>query len=236
MIAACPACATRYVVDPAALGPEGRKVRCARCKHVWQLTPPPETPVAEPAAPPSEPAPQTPRAARRPRPTPNLPALPRSDRRYWMIGWGALAAAFLIVILLLVVARTPVMAAFPGSRGLYRAVGLAATAPAPKGPPSIDEAISFTDLSLRLDQDAGTPVLIVSGTIRNGSGEGFDLPSLKATILDAARQPLYSWVFEAPTPHLAAHQTVPFSSRLSSPPLAVHQAVIEFAAQKSGTP
>ena len=31
----CPSCATSYMVDPASLGPNGRTVRCARCKSTW---------------------------------------------------------------------------------------------------------------------------------------------------------------------------------------------------------
>lgn len=35
MIISCPACATRYNIDPAVLGDEGRRVRCANCGHNW---------------------------------------------------------------------------------------------------------------------------------------------------------------------------------------------------------
>ena len=40
MIIAGPACTTRYVVPDSAIGPEGRTVRCAKCRHSWFQDPP----------------------------------------------------------------------------------------------------------------------------------------------------------------------------------------------------
>jgi len=39
----CPDCATTYRVSPAALGPEGRDVKCARCGTRWHALPDPDT-------------------------------------------------------------------------------------------------------------------------------------------------------------------------------------------------
>jgi predicted Zn finger-like uncharacterized protein len=69
----CPACGTRYETQ-AVFPPEGRKVRCSKCAHVWQATPvtvaaepapkPKPAPAAKPAATPkTAPPPPSPLAA-----------------------------------------------------------------------------------------------------------------------------------------------------------------------------
>ena len=40
MLIVCPNCATSYQVEPNSLGPDGRSVRCARCRNVWFATMP----------------------------------------------------------------------------------------------------------------------------------------------------------------------------------------------------
>ena len=52
MIVTCPSCSTRYLVDPAAIGQGGRRVKCARCGHLWRES------SVEPVAAPTPPEPQ----------------------------------------------------------------------------------------------------------------------------------------------------------------------------------
>jgi predicted Zn finger-like uncharacterized protein len=58
MILTCPNCDTRFHVDPDTFGAGRRKVRCSRCRHIWQQDPlpepEPEKPPPPPPAPPQE--------------------------------------------------------------------------------------------------------------------------------------------------------------------------------------
>ena len=84
----CPACETRYETQ-AVFPPEGRKVRCSKCAHVWQALPvtmPPE-PVVQ-MAPPPQPA----QAARPPQAPPPQPK-PAAAVNVGMGGFAGIAPA-----------------------------------------------------------------------------------------------------------------------------------------------
>lgn len=39
MIISCPVCQSRFNVDPARIGPNGQKLKCAKCDHIWRVAP-----------------------------------------------------------------------------------------------------------------------------------------------------------------------------------------------------
>jgi len=228
MILTCPQCSTRYQADAARFPPSGRNVRCAKCGHQWlQIPPPPEPDVAvvtpeivdqpapvavprETRSPASESAPEFP-----------PPAAQTSQARTripgWA-GWAGLGVLLVLVALAFFSFRTAVLARWPQSASLYKAVGL----------PANVSGIQLDGVTNRLENDHGEHVLVVTGRLVNTSGREQPVPQIRIALTDAGRRELYHWPVLPAVPVLKPGQSAPFHARLADPPRAMEDVEVTF--------
>jgi predicted Zn finger-like uncharacterized protein len=253
MIITCPACSTRYSMDPLSLGPEGRRVRCAKCKHVWQQTPPDDMPKRVDLAPPEPaPAPAAAPAAASAATTPTsagpgsaggsafggpseervtIPPRPRPVARKGMsAGLGILI--LLIVIIGLVAAagyffQKAVVASWPDAREIYAVLGIAQ--------PVLGKDLEISNITFVNQTIDGQPVLVVHGEIFNKGQATAPVPNLLATLRTQQRQWLFDWIFNIQKTNLAPGETVTFTTTAKNPPKTAKLLEVTFTEKPVGS-
>ncbi len=215
MIVSCPSCATRYLIDPTALGGEGRPVRCAKCRHSWHERPPADMPKRVDILPPDD----------QPRDIPygsNLPAVVARRRRANRLGWLAVAAAVIVIVVVGILARAPIVDVWPPAGKLYSAIGL--------GVDKIDvSGLEFQNVVRDQVVEGGVPILVISGRIQNLADDSRTIPPIRIGLMDANNIELHHWTFAAEQSELAAEGHTIFETRLNSPPQGAVSLRISFA-------
>lgn len=211
MIVRCSACATRYLVDPVALGETGRRVRCTNCGHVWH-----ESPSAD--------APETPQAADSA--APPVPPAPLTRPPEWA-GWAA-AGLFVVAALAgLALARNAIVANWPSTVAIYDAVGLPIQAPQAQG-------LRIVDVESERVQEGERTILLVRGAVENITDKGRRLPPLRAVLADESGSELHQWPVAALARVLDGGQSTPFESWLEDPPEGAARVSVGFVAEDGG--
>lgn len=217
MIVTCPACSTRYLLDPRALGSAGRVVRCAGCAKTWHQVPPEDLPHSiELTAAADDGAPQPDGGHYPP------PALPPRRRP-----WPTIALVVLLALLLssaagaFVLARDEVVQLWPPAARLYSMVGLPALPPG--------SGLEFRKPNSRRDKENGMPVLIIEGEIANTTNLARDVPKLKVVLRDRDGNELQNWIFAASESRVLPGASVPFHTTIPQPSDAATGVVVTFA-------
>jgi predicted Zn finger-like uncharacterized protein len=203
MIVTCPACTTRYLVDPRALGNAGRVVRCANCSKTWHQTPPEDLPRSLDIAP----VDVVPDFTTGP---PQLPALPRRRR----VSVATVVSAVLVLVLISaavagIAAREQVVALWPPATRLYSMVGL------PAQPPGLGLELRKTTPVFTTEN--GVRTLVVEGEVANISKIARDVPTLKVVLRDRDGAELQALHFDVAEQRLLPGASVPFRTSIPQP-------------------
>ncbi len=210
MILSCPNCQTRFSVQAQNLGPAGRKVRCAKCSHVWLAQQPAAAapPAVDPYPPPApDPvvAPPPPRADTRQDAGRASRAAPSQARRR---GGGPLAAFAWILLFIVVVgvaaggyfARGWIVDQWPQAEHVYNWIGIPL--------PLIQVAETFEEPGVR----DGSAVVTLGGVLVNNDDKPRQTSFLTYTLNDADGDPLRSWSIPPPVSQLGPGETAAFES------------------------
>jgi predicted Zn finger-like uncharacterized protein len=222
MILSCPECRTRYVVPDSAVGPNGRQVRCASCRHSWFQDPPPldlvaraenapapppmpeaavpQPPLVQPAAPPVEPVIAAPEDyepfAHEP------PFRPRRNpARRWTMAAIAVAAILLIGIGALQFFGTPTIVTSALAR-----LGL------PGGSVDVPLLLEVPRKPERRELPSGNELFALTGRIVNPTDQAQRVPDILAELRDAQGRVVYGWTITPPKRTVAARGTIEFDS------------------------
>ena len=237
MILTCPSCDTRYSVDGAKFPAAGRTVRCAKCGHSWhqpgegEAVPEaaPEMPAETAPAPPPTEAPESsdpfpvnpsPTRAFAPAAVASESRSPMGPKLAVVAGWAGLIAVVLLIAVSAVRYRQDIAVIWPQSAGVYSSLGLKVNA----------SGIDFRQVDYKRETEDGQVVLAVSGVIVNAGSRQLPVPqTVRVTLSDVSNHELYHWTFKPSATVLGPGQSVPFMTRLSSPPAAARHLEVRFA-------
>ena len=143
---------------------------------------------------------------------------PRRKSRWPVPGWASAIVLLIAINFGLIAFRADVVRLLPQTAAAYAAIGLQVNL----------RGLVFTDLVTRKDTEDGVPMLMVEGVIKSASKRDTSVPRLRFAVTNAKGQEIYSWTAVPERNTLAPGATIPFRSRLASPPPEAHAVLVRF--------
>lgn len=215
MILECTECRSRYLVPDAAIGADGRMVRCANCKHSW-YQPPAAADVMQAAK-----DRRAAQAAVAPEParveTPDYSGPSRRARRDPARKWTMLALAAGVTMSVAVAGIL-----WSGNPGIASQLGL----PVSAGETPLVIADKTID---RRDLTTGNELFAVSGKVVNPTDTRQRIPDIRADLRDGQQRLVYSWTITPERRFLGPRGQVEFNSAKLDVPESVRVMELSFA-------
>jgi len=135
-----------------------------------------------------------------------------------MSGTATVVPVLIAANLALIGWRVDLVRLFPQTAPLYAAIGL----------PVNLLGVDFARLTARADTGDDVPVLVVDGRLANVTQRAVRLPRLRFSLRDHRGQEVFDWAEAPPKALLAPGESLPFQSRLVSPPERGREIVVAF--------
>ena len=137
---------------------------------------------------------------------------------------AAIAAILMIVAGSAFAARTQVVRMMPGTAKLFAAIGY----------PVNLRGLEFQNITFNRGFEDGLPVLAIQGEVVNITSEPQFLPTLRFALRDELTREVYYWTGTVGQDFLAPGQTIPFTTRLASPPVTARNVMVRFTGHAPG--
>jgi predicted Zn finger-like uncharacterized protein len=130
----------------------------------------------------------------------------------------AVIAVLVVICVALIGLRKDVVRHVPQMASLYASIGL----------PVNLRGLTFSNLRIGNETHDGVPVLVVEGTIVNTVSMPVDVPRLRFALRSASGAEVYAWTAMPSQPVLEPFESLPFRTRLASPPAEGHDVQVRF--------
>ena len=144
---------------------------------------------------------------------------PPKRKTPWPVpGWATAIVLLIATNIGLIAFRADIVRLAPQTAAAYAAIGLDVNL----------RGLVFTELITRKETQDGVPMLTVEGVIKSASKQPVNVPRLRFAVRNAQGHEIYSWTAVPARNTIAPGATIPFRSRLASPPPEAHAVLVRF--------